>query len=215
MRRCAPTPLRCSERGRAAQLATLTFARSARTGAASQTTRRADARRPRSWPCRPRRALRSGRSQGTSRPPDGSCPCSPTRRPRNRPRRRPPAARPRRGRAMAERHAGADLVAMLKRHALRHWHLPLPLPLSLALPAQRCAYARCAGSNCNCNCNCACNCNCNCNSTPLHCTALHCTALRLRLVTCDVERRALNRRMSVFSCGEPPPYLQRRVRPPR
>jgi len=61
--------------------------RCARTGAASQTTRRAEARRPRSWPCRPRRALRPGRSQVTSRPPDDSCPCSPSRRPRNRPRR--------------------------------------------------------------------------------------------------------------------------------
>ena len=61
------------------------------------------ARRPRSWPCRPRRALRPGRSQGTSRPPDGSCPCSPSRRHRG----APPAPRPRHCRpgARGRRHA--------------------------------------------------------------------------------------------------------------
>ena len=32
------------------------------------------------WPCRPRRAGRHGRSQGTSGPPDRLCPCSPPRR---------------------------------------------------------------------------------------------------------------------------------------
>jgi hypothetical protein len=50
------------------------------------------ARRPRTWPCRPRRAMRPDRSPGTSGPPDRSCPGSPSRRHGNRPRRAPPAA---------------------------------------------------------------------------------------------------------------------------
>ena len=66
------------------------------------------ARRPRSWPCRPRRALRPGRSQGTSRPPDGSCPCSLSRRPRG----APPAAHPRHGKAVA---CGAPTACPCKR----------------------------------------------------------------------------------------------------
>ncbi len=53
------------------------------------------ARRPQAWPCRPRRAGRPGRSQGTSGPLDRLCPGSPSRRHRNRPRRAPPAARQR------------------------------------------------------------------------------------------------------------------------
>jgi hypothetical protein len=37
------------------------------------------------WPCRPRRAGRHGRSQGTNGPPDRLCPCSPPRRLRGAP----------------------------------------------------------------------------------------------------------------------------------
>ncbi len=53
------------------------------------------ARLPQAWPCRPRRAGRPGRSQGTSGPLARLCPGSPSRRHRNRPHRAPPAARQR------------------------------------------------------------------------------------------------------------------------
>ncbi len=72
----------------------------ARTGAASQSTKRACAPTP-AWPCRPRRARRPGRSQGTNGPLDRLCPCSPPRRPTNRPCRVPPAAKTTRGGAPA------------------------------------------------------------------------------------------------------------------
>ena len=51
---------------------------------------RAYARGPKPWPCRPHRAQRPGRSQGTNGPPDRWCPCSLSRR-RNSPRQ--PSAR--------------------------------------------------------------------------------------------------------------------------
>ena len=70
------------------------FALCARTDAASQSTKRAGARRPRSWPCRPRWAWRPSRSQGTSGPPDRLCPCSPSRHLSTHPGRAPPAALP-------------------------------------------------------------------------------------------------------------------------
>jgi len=46
-RRCAATPLRCSRRGRAAELTSLAGARFVQTTATSQMTKRAGARRPR------------------------------------------------------------------------------------------------------------------------------------------------------------------------
>jgi hypothetical protein len=57
------------------------------------------ARRPQRWPCRPRQARGPGRSPGTNSPPDCSGPGSPSRRPRNRRRRVPPAAMHRTGAA--------------------------------------------------------------------------------------------------------------------
>jgi hypothetical protein len=46
----------------------------------SQSTRRASRAGHGPWPCRPRRAGRPDRSQGTNGPPDRLCPCSPPRR---------------------------------------------------------------------------------------------------------------------------------------
>jgi hypothetical protein len=54
--------------------------RCARTIATSQMNVARCARGHEPWPCRARRAMWPGRSQGTSRPPDGLCACSPPRR---------------------------------------------------------------------------------------------------------------------------------------
>ena len=83
-------------------------------------------------------------------PPDGSCPCSPSRRPRNRPRRRPPVAQPPLRHVMPECQcrwerrcdAGAACAASLAQ----------PLPTQL---------------NCRCRCRCRCRCSCRCKRRAL------------------------------------------------
>ena len=69
--------------------------RYAQTGCGKSVHEARCARPPQGWPCRPRRARRPGRSQGTNGPLDRLCPCSPARRPTRRRPRAPPAARAR------------------------------------------------------------------------------------------------------------------------
>jgi len=84
--------LRCGARPGVAPHNSLRSLRSLRSNRCGESDNEARcARRPQAWPCRPRRA-KPGRSQGTSGPLDRLCPCSPPRRPRNRPHRAPPAA---------------------------------------------------------------------------------------------------------------------------
>jgi hypothetical protein len=85
--------LRCGARPSVASQNSLRELRSLRSNKCDESEDEARcARRLKSWPCRPRRARRPGRSQGRVGPQDRLCPCSPPRRHTNRPHRAPPAA---------------------------------------------------------------------------------------------------------------------------
>ena len=151
MRRCAPTPLRCSERGRAAPLATLT------SFAPLEQARRA---RPRGALTRADPAPALQAAPGLAVRPFARHEPSPGRLvsvltsspPQMSP---PPQAACRVATAEAcgcpNASAGANVVAMLARHATPHWHMPLPLRTHCTCNAIAIGVAN-ARTRCRCRC---------------------------------------------------------------